>query len=541
MRRALGIAACLLLAGTPAVLSATSGSSFAARPLRMTIGTVGPIGSLDPRHGDSTIAREVWNIQYPTLTALDPLTLDTIPGIADGWRPAPGGRGWIYSLRPGQRWTDGRPVTADDVVYSLDHARDGHWPYAAGLLDGLTARALDRRTVEIASARPGGVLPGLLLHIVPAHVYTLTADLSSERDRLGVADGAWHVVASSSGQVELDAVASPGPTVAQIVFRSYGNFDALLAALARGEVDAISGAPAPAVGRLENMPSVTVDHAPDGTQLVLSMTTSGPLRDVRVRRAVSLAIDRTALVTAAVDGVGTAGVVPLLARGRLWALDAETAQSIDSSLDAQPGSARRLLASAPRLVRPLTLATAPSAIGAHVGELVRAALAAVGISTRPATAAAPRTPPGPVADLTIRAVQIGDDPTTRLDQLVCDTCNALRARFRGTADLATRLDTAHEMLLRATQQATEVGLFQPDLLQAFRSDRLTGFLPAPEQRSLVVFGPAAQYGIISAAKQPRGEQLSNATHAIGAAVLVALCGLAYWAAARVRRRLAASS
>ena len=46
-----------------------------AEPLRMTVGTLGSIGSLDPRVGNSTIAREVWKIQYPTLTAPDPIVL----------------------------------------------------------------------------------------------------------------------------------------------------------------------------------------------------------------------------------------------------------------------------------------------------------------------------------------------------------------------------------------------------------------------------------------------------------------------------------
>src|SRR5258705_466534 len=86
--------------------------SGAANEGRVTLGTLGAIGSLDPRHGDSPIAREVWNLEYPTLTAVDPKTLDPAPGVASGWGPTKNGRGWVYTIRKGLTWSDGKPVTA---------------------------------------------------------------------------------------------------------------------------------------------------------------------------------------------------------------------------------------------------------------------------------------------------------------------------------------------------------------------------------------------------------------------------------------------
>jgi len=84
------------------------GSDGSSHPLRVTVGTLGAIGSLDPRLGDSTVAREVWNLQYPTLTALDPKTLAPAPGVASGWVPTKNGQGWIYTVRKGLTWSDGR-------------------------------------------------------------------------------------------------------------------------------------------------------------------------------------------------------------------------------------------------------------------------------------------------------------------------------------------------------------------------------------------------------------------------------------------------
>ena len=138
--------------------------------------------------------------------------------------PAPHGHGWTYSLRPGQTWTDGQPVTAADVVYSFDHARDDRWPYAQAALGGLSSlsiRAPDAHTVVITSNRPYDP-PGLLLHVVPEHVYAKSADIGADVAALGVGDGTWHVIASSPSSVELGVLGRPTePPLDQIVRRCY--------------------------------------------------------------------------------------------------------------------------------------------------------------------------------------------------------------------------------------------------------------------------------------------------------------------------------
>ena len=138
-----------------------------------------------------------------------------------------------------------------------------------------------------------------------------------------------------------------------------------------------------------------------------------------------------------------------------------------------------------------TIAVPDDATGRRVGELVRADLAAAGLQTRVYDSGAD----GPRPNLAIERV--------------------------GSTD--------------ATPEA--VDLFEPDTLQAFRSDNVTGWLPDPQQRRLVVFGPTvAQYGQLTAAGSPPGEAASNGVYLFGAVIVLAVCAVAYWIASQVRRR-----
>jgi peptide/nickel transport system substrate-binding protein len=511
-------------------------SAAAAGPLRLTVGTLGSIGSLDPRRGFSMIAEEVWNLQYPTLTTLDPNTLDPAPGLAAAWSPAPGGKGWIYRLRPGLTWSDGQPVTAADVVYSLDEARAQRWPYTVSsesFVSGLTAVALNANSVQVVPNDVDWILPSLLLHVVPEHVYAKVANLDSNLTALAVSDGAWHVAARTTDSVELDAAnAASGAAVKQIVFRTYPTAAALIDALARKQVDVVSGLPDADIGTLEAMSGVTVDHASDGTQWVLR----DRLSDQSARQAISLAIDRTALVADAVNGVGTPGVVPQLALGSTWQLDDSTVQSLTASLDAQPGRARQLLATAPRIARPLTVSISQSADAQRVGSLVRRALAAVGVATTAVDGDNDNAYSR--ADLVLTQLFFGDNPFypySALDLIVCDHC--ARSPNLPSTNFTKLVEIAKSRVQRVTEQARLVGLFEPDELQAFRTDRFAGFLPQPQERSLVVFGPTiAQYSELTAAPLPPGEGSSNTTYVVGAVIVLALCAAAYATAAWIRRR-----
>lgn len=478
MRRfACAFALALTLAGAGA-----GATAHGAGPVRLVVGVA---GALD----DPVVQREIDNLQYPTLTALGADTLDTIPGVAEAWVPAPDG--WTYTIRAGAAWSNGTPVTADDVVSSLERQRD-RFP-------GIVARAVDDRSVTVAGQRD----PGLLLNVVP-------------RDPASGAGGDWQEVERDTDHATLRAVDRPGrPRLDEIVFRSYPDAGALLGALDRGDVDVAGTVPRDEYARLREIDGVTAIHASDGDQWILRLR----IGDAGVRRAIARAIDRDELVAAVAGGVGRTDPIPIVARGRRWQLDPEVADPLAGRLSYDPepiaGAVRVSIA-------------APGGDGSTaIVRFVTGALSAIGIEVGAASTSQ-------TADITVERRDPGDDPAPVLDgyrctgDVWCDArYDAAYETFASTSDTATRVDAAQEMVKLLATEAVEVVLFEPDTLQGFRTDNVSGLLREPRDERLVVFWPSIQqYYEAVPTSTLGGEEIPDSAFAgIAAAVTAATIGL----------------
>lgn len=119
----------------------------------------------------------VRRLVHATLVRIDHDTQELVPSLAESWTTSGAGRQVTLRLRPEARFSDGRPVTADDVRFSFEAAYDPDVksPLAASLkVNGqpIGVRVVDPRTIELTYPAPFG--PGLrplhTLPILPAHV-----------------------------------------------------------------------------------------------------------------------------------------------------------------------------------------------------------------------------------------------------------------------------------------------------------------------------------------------------------------------------------
>jgi peptide/nickel transport system substrate-binding protein len=496
------LAATLLLAAT---IAASTSAIDAAGPLTLTIGVPGaPLPSLDITSADNAVAREVWRLQYPALTSYALATLDVVPGLASSWRPSPDRREWTYTLRPDAMWSDGVPVHADDVVFSIERARDERWPYAVGLLDGVQAAAADDRTVVVRVPEPGA-LPSLPIHVVPRRLFEAGTDVGTDGTVVGAGD--WHVVERREDAVRLQVVERPGrPAIDEIVVRAYPTAAALVAAVSRGEVDVAAALPPETYEEVRALDGVQAIHANDGDQWLLRVRRDDP----DLRRLLARAFDRIRLVHEVAGDVGRPATVPVVARSSQWQLESDDRRALEADLAFTPGTQEQLGALG---IRTLTMHVADERASEKEAAFVRATLDAAGITVELA--------PEDRADLVLVRRNPSDDPVAALEPYTCAgdircdpefDASFVRAR---DGDFATRRDAVRSMITRLATEGVEVVLYAPDDLQAYRSDNIGGLLRELEEERLVVLWPStAGYAQAVRAEIPGGEEIPDLAFAL---------------------------
>lgn len=267
--------------------------------------------------------------RWPTLAGIyEPLMVfsgvrgEFVPWLATGHAWDPGHRRLRVALREGVRWSDGRPFTARDVVFTFELCRRfpaldkrGLWGFLTGV------RALDPATVEFEFRRV--FVPGfedvVAQLIVPEHVWSTVADPVAFPNEHPVATGPFTEVRVFQNQVyELGRNPDywqPGlPRLDALRFPAYSSNERANLALVFGEVDWAANF-VPAIDRV----FVRRDPAHHGYWFPLTGTAiflyantrQPPFDDVRVRKALSMAIDRELLVEVALyrysrpaDGTG---------------------------------------------------------------------------------------------------------------------------------------------------------------------------------------------------------------------------------------------
>jgi peptide/nickel transport system substrate-binding protein len=254
---------------------------------------------------------------FVTLARYDS-TLRPVPYFATRWRWSDDRRSLTLHLEPSLRWHDGRPTTARDVAFTLEAVRDPRTgsPRASELawLDRVEVR--DDTTITLVSRRALVDVPAVLceLPIAPAHRLAEVARDAYRRDRFATepvgngpfvfrerrAGERWIFDRAESFPASMGGPARIGRLVVAIVDEPTTKF----AALVSGAVDVAGIAPSMAtlVGR---DPTLTVLSYPVAFSFALVFNPAAPpFDDVRVRRAVSAAIDRGRIVRVALAGFG---------------------------------------------------------------------------------------------------------------------------------------------------------------------------------------------------------------------------------------------
>lgn len=234
---------------------------------------------------------------------------------------------WEFRIRDGAAFHDGTPVTAEALRFSLD--RMPRVPNSPAPYVRMQASVLDMAVVDAATLRlrSRGVDPSLLLNGMTAYVVPAREAATSEFNagRAAVGSGPWRFVSWQPGEAlrlsRNDAYWGPKPAFAQVVVRTLSNDAARLSALLSGDVDLIERVSQADLPRLRADPAFAVTTSPSSRVIYIALDQAGdttpfvsdkggkllarnPLRDARVRRALSAAINRAGIVERVLQGGG---------------------------------------------------------------------------------------------------------------------------------------------------------------------------------------------------------------------------------------------
>lgn len=284
--------------------------------------------SLDPQAIDDGESVKVTDQIFETLVAFAPGSCDLEPGLAESWTPSEDGRSWEFRLRKGVTFHDGTPMDADAVVFSLNRLLDGDNPlrpptkvpyesFYRGVIESVAAK--DPSTVVLRLARP--YAPFLAnLAMFSAAIVSPTAVRKTGAAMFGkspVGTGPFRFESWSQGEKKITLVRNDawwgGKAGAErVIFRTIPDNNSRITALRSGDCNWMDGINSEDIAACEADPRLKVWKGTGMNVGYLAMNTERkPFDDARVRRAVSMAVDRKRLVDALYYGAGRPAVHPL--------------------------------------------------------------------------------------------------------------------------------------------------------------------------------------------------------------------------------------
>lgn len=325
------------------------------------------------RAGDSLTLDPHAQNEGPTHTLAhqiyEPLIIRDMTGafeaaLATDWAPkADDPNVWVFNLRQGVKFHDGADMTAEDVVFSFQRAKTETSAMKELLTSIVEVRAVDDHTVEFVTDGPNPILPNNFTNLfimdkgwVEANGVEAVQDINNGQVNYATTNtngtGAYRVV---SREPDVKTVLEQNPDywgkgqfpleVTEIIYTPIQNAATRVAALLSGEVDFIQDVPVQDLQRVAAADGLDVRTAAQNRVIFFGMNSgaadlakdnvdgANPLADVRVRQAMSLAINRDAIKQVVMRGQSQpAGMIaPPFVNGWTEALDGASKTDIDAA------------------------------------------------------------------------------------------------------------------------------------------------------------------------------------------------------------------
>ncbi len=318
-----GLAAAGAMAGGGSLLSACSSTSSsgqaAASPTStaghrggaLKVGLTGGSGSdtLDPHKGLTYLDTARAQSLYQPLLQLN-TNAQTEFVLAEEISPHGSTSNWVIRLRKGVTFHDGKPLTADDVIFTIRRIISGKLTGSTplGPIDVKGLKALDTRTVQVPMTSPYGSFVDQLAYWY--YLYIVPAGFNPNKPN---GTGAFKYQSFTPGQrsvfVRNENYWKPGlPYVDTLTIIDFSDSASLQNALTTGVVHGAGALEGPQIAALAATGSVRTVKSQTGAITPFTMRVDqAPFNDVNVRQAMRLIVNRQQLINSALDGDATLG------------------------------------------------------------------------------------------------------------------------------------------------------------------------------------------------------------------------------------------
>lgn len=472
---------------------------------------------------------------YPTLTTANAQG-QPAPYLATSWSVSPDKLSWTFKIRSGLKWSDGKPITAQDAAWTLNlimHNSVAGTANGALVANFASVTAPNATTLVITTKQPEANMlyvsqPITGIPIVPQHIWAkLVPQLGSFKNMNFpvVGYGPWIATGYVPNQYAT-LTANPNffmgaPKFKTLIIQYFTNGDAAVAALRSGQIDEIDNLTATQYEALKHAKNISLVPSVSNAWTAIELnpgarTQSGQhfgngnpaLLDPRVRDAIELAINKQELVSKVWDGLAVAGAGYLPPAYPQWQWTPPAGQS----LAYDPAKADQVLNAAgykmgpggiridPKTHKPLVVRLgihsdepADAEMAPYLQEWLKAVGIGVDVQAMSFNQLNSDLPKGDW-DMLSDTWSTGPDPTYLLSIQTCGDLPA-NSTSAGNTDaffcnpaydklfsqqstefaVAQRVKTIDQMQSILYANAVDVILYYPDNLGAVRTDHATGF------------------------------------------------------------------
>ncbi|MQA80264.1 MAG: hypothetical protein GEV10_17570 [Streptosporangiales bacterium] len=288
-------------------------NSIGAKPTtgrrNLVVGTIAEPPTLNPVALDTTEALLPLSHVYDSLVRIGP------DGNLRNWAAddiTENGETVTARLRPGMRFSDGSPVTAADVAFTIDYLVEEKSPLFGPKLEEVESVKTSGRTITITLKAPSAAFVSTVLSqmpILPKHVWRKVQDPTTYANASPVGSGPFSFASRNLGS-ELRFTANRShffaPRIDGLTMAVLGSFDAEVGALGRGDIDMIGDQQSVAqLKTIQNKPDIAIVKTDSfGWSGVHYNMRGAPFDDLHFRRALSYLVPVQDIIDIALDGQG---------------------------------------------------------------------------------------------------------------------------------------------------------------------------------------------------------------------------------------------